>query len=80
MERTAGSRPSRAAVATVSTLHFPKLATAVQFGVCGIVGGVCEKRGMIQEVCRGWPIFTRTALAEGERAGGTDDIRFRISG
>jgi len=46
----------------------------------GIVGGVCEKRGMIQELCRGSPIFTHTALAEGERAGGTDDIRFRISG
>ncbi len=35
---------------------------------------------MIQEMSTGSPIFTHTALAEGERAGGTGDIRFRISG
>ncbi len=46
----------------------------------GIVRGVCEERGMIQEICPELPIFTHTALAEGERAGGIDDIRFRISG
>jgi hypothetical protein len=41
---------------------------------------VSEKIGMIQGAGGGLPIFTHTALAEGERAGGTNDIRFRISG
>jgi hypothetical protein len=44
------------------------------------VGNVFEKHGMIQGCGRDWPILTDTALAESERAGGTDDIRFRIFG
>jgi hypothetical protein len=44
------------------------------------MGRVFEKRGLIQGIGRVPPIITHTALAEGERAGGTYYIRFRIFG
>jgi hypothetical protein len=46
----------------------------------GVLRRVFEKRARIQETVLVSPIFTHTALADGERAGGIDDIRFRISG